>query len=61
MGKITEGVKSWQRTGQLITDAELTELKGLKEASKSRALSTQEENRLFVLNQKNQTRTRVLE
>ena len=61
MGKKSEGIEAQVRTGQILSANDITELKELKAASATRPLTMQEENRLFVLGQKNATRTRVVE
>jgi len=59
LGKKFEGDVAWEKTGIRMTSEEVAEMNRLREASKVRALSSKEEQRLFILNQKNQTRTRV--
>jgi len=58
-GEPISGDAAWEKCGMRMTSEEVAEMNQLKEASKVRALSSKEEQRLFILNQKNQTRTRV--
>lgn len=52
LGKVVRAEAAWRKTGTRMTDAEVAELAQLKEASKTRALSFNEENRLHLLGRK---------
>jgi len=58
MSKKITGDKAWEAVGQRMSSDEVQEMNTLRAASKTRALTSQEENRLFVLEQKNKTRIR---
>mgnify|MGYP001027438192 CR=1 FL=1 len=58
-GQPVSGDKAWEHVGLRMTDAEVAEYNRLVQASRERVLTSAEEHRLFVLSQKNRTRTRV--
>jgi len=53
-----EGDRARELIGQRMSDAEVQRMNELRQASRVRALSSSEENELFLLEQKNKTRTR---
>jgi len=58
--KVVSGDDAWILTGQRMSDAEVAEYNRLAMASKVRSLTSAEENRLWVLSQRNKLRTQVL-
>jgi len=50
--EVVSGDAAWEKTGQRMTDAEVKEMRQLEERLKTGTLSSNEENRLFVLREK---------
>lgn len=60
MSKV-EGDKAWELAGMRMTTEQVQRMNQLRDASRVRALSSQEEHELWNLSQINKTRTRVIE
>lgn len=58
MSKKITGDKAWEAVGQRMSSDEVQEMNTLRAASKTRALTSQEEKRLLALEQKGRTRVR---
>jgi len=57
-GKVVQGDEALELVGLRMSSAQVARLNELREASKTRALSSREENELWNLEQKNKLRTR---
>jgi len=59
-GETVSGDAAWEKCGMRMTSEDVAEMNRLREASRTRALTSQEETRLYILSQRNKLRTRVL-